>query len=245
MALIEQGLNDCEVARRTGIPRTTIRDWRRPRYVRRTECERCWRCWRPTRPLRFIDSDYAELLAMYLGDGCISEGPRAQQLRIALDAKYPQIISATRELLQRCFPDNAVGAVRAPGCVQVYVYSSHLGCVIPQQGPGKKHDRSIVLEPWQKRILESEPWPFIRGCIRTDGCVFVNRTDVHQERPNEYLSYDFSNRSHEIVSLFIAACDQVGVTTRPTFNSARRLWQVRIYRRESVASMLEHVGMKR
>jgi hypothetical protein len=30
LALIAGGLNDCEVARRTGIPRTTIRDWRAP-----------------------------------------------------------------------------------------------------------------------------------------------------------------------------------------------------------------------
>ena len=30
LALIEQGLNDCEVSRRIGIPRRTILDWRRP-----------------------------------------------------------------------------------------------------------------------------------------------------------------------------------------------------------------------
>ena len=36
LALVKSGLNDCEVARRTGISRTTIRDWRRPHYVRRS-----------------------------------------------------------------------------------------------------------------------------------------------------------------------------------------------------------------
>jgi hypothetical protein len=111
--------------------------------------------------------------------------------------------------------------------------------------PGKKHGRRIALEPWQDAIVTAEPWPFIRGLLRTDGCAFVNRTDVHRKRPNEYLSYDFSNRSDDIVGLFIAACDRVGVVTRPNFNHARGLWQVRINRRASVALMLENVGLKR
>ena len=33
LALIAAGVNDCEIARRLGIARTTIRDWRAPRYV--------------------------------------------------------------------------------------------------------------------------------------------------------------------------------------------------------------------
>ncbi|HEV8373977.1 MAG TPA: helix-turn-helix domain-containing protein [Actinomycetota bacterium] len=28
LGLARQGLNDCEIARRTGIPRGTVRDWR-------------------------------------------------------------------------------------------------------------------------------------------------------------------------------------------------------------------------
>ena len=70
--LIAQGLNDCEVSRRLGVPRRTILDWRRPSYVRRTNAEVCPRCWRPAKPMRFTAEDYSELLAMYLGDGCIS-----------------------------------------------------------------------------------------------------------------------------------------------------------------------------
>jgi hypothetical protein len=54
----------------------------------------------------FTPEDYAELLGFYLGDGCISSGPRTVRLRIALDLKYPQIIEAARALLARCFPQN-------------------------------------------------------------------------------------------------------------------------------------------
>ena len=80
--------------------------------------------------------------------------------------------------------------------------------------------------------------------IRSDGCVFVNRTDIHRSQPYEYLSYAFSNKSKDIVDIFQAACDLVGIERRVTYNPARALWHVRINRRESVSRMLESVGQK-
>jgi hypothetical protein len=69
LELLAVGHNDCEVARRLGIPRTTVRDWRRPTYVRKAETTICPRCWRPSqRPIAFSPADYSELLALYLGD---------------------------------------------------------------------------------------------------------------------------------------------------------------------------------
>lgn len=189
LELIAQGVNDCEISRRIGVPRATIRDWRRPRYVPRGPApETCIRCWRPSPRIRFSSADYAEFLALYLGDGCISEHPRTQRLRIALDKKYPQIIADASDLLDRCFPDNSVDQVDSIGGVYVSLYCAHLACLLPQHGPGRKHDRAIELEDWQSEILVEEPWPFIRGCIRTDGCAFINRTDVHRDEPYEYLS---------------------------------------------------------
>jgi hypothetical protein len=124
LALVEQGLN-CGVSRRTGIPRGTIRNWRRPTYVPRNGRPRlpeiCPRRWRGAKPMRFTPDDYAELLAMYLGDGCISEHARTQRLRVALDAKYPGIISAVKQLLARCLPTNPVGLVEAHGGSMVFV----------------------------------------------------------------------------------------------------------------------------
>ena len=70
--LIAAGLNDCEVSRRLGVPRRTIMDWRRPTYQSRNDyaVETCPRCWRAAKPMRFSEQDYAELLGIYLGDGC-------------------------------------------------------------------------------------------------------------------------------------------------------------------------------
>jgi hypothetical protein len=246
LALIEQGVNDCEISRRIGIPRGTIRDWRRPWYVPRDPTiprETCPRCWRCAKPMRFTPDDYAELLGTYLCDGSISSYPRTKRLRIALDVKYPGIIGDVRALLERCFPHNDVDEVQSIGCVHVSVYSTHPPCLFPQHGPGRKHERRIVLEPWQREHVEAAPWPFIRACIRTDGCTFINRTDVHRDQPYEYLTYQFSNMSKDIVELFLGACQHVGVFTRVNRNS-RGLWDVRINRRDSVAPMLEHVGLK-
>jgi hypothetical protein len=68
--LVALGLNDCEVSRRLGIPRRTIRDWR---ALPRRPFETCWRRWGTTSAVRFSADDYAELLGLYLGDGHITE----------------------------------------------------------------------------------------------------------------------------------------------------------------------------
>jgi intein/homing endonuclease len=235
LALIRAGTNDCEVGRRLGLPRTTVRDWRREAetvLVRPT----CPRCWRPAlRPIRFTEADYSELLGLYLGDGHIVRTSRSDRLRLFLDTRYEGIISDARALLERCFTAHRIGRFRTgKGTATILsVYSNHLACLFPQHGPGVKHARDITLEDWQTEIVEREPWMFIRGLIRSDGCVFVNRTG-----PYEYLSYDFSNRSSQIRELFMDACDRVEVEYR----GYRRY--VRIYRRESVALMQKHAGVK-
>jgi Homeodomain-like domain len=235
IALVEAGVNDCEVARRLGIPRTTIRDWRRwtpsPRIG-----EKCPRCGRTSlKSIAFTEADYAELLGLYLGDGHIVRTSRSDRLRLFLDTRYAQIIAEARLLLERCFPEHRVGQFRTgKGTTTILsVYYTHLACLFPQHGPGRKHRRNIVLEDWQTGILEREPWRFLRGCIRSDGCVFVNRTGRYA-----YTSYEFSNRSAQIRELFMDACDLVGVEYRPYSR------YVRIYRRTSVALMQQHVGMK-
>jgi hypothetical protein len=240
LALVAAGVNDCEVARRLGIPRTTVRDWRRPRYEPRNgvpmRSVRCWRCWEPARPVWFDADDYAELLGLYLGDGHITHLARTSRLRIFLDARYELVVDDCEALLRRCFPDNSVARViRHQGrMVVVYVHHAHLVCLFPQHGVGKKHERVIALEPWQREVVQSSPWSFLRGCIRSDGCVFVNRTGKY-----EYVSYEFANRSPGILGLFCEVCEHLGLRPR------RYAKHARLYRREDVAELLAHVGTKR
>ena len=105
--------------------------------------------------------------------------------------------------------------------------------MFPQHGPGKKHERAIVLEGWQRTIVDSAPWAFLRGCIRSDGCVFINRTGRY-----ESLSYGFANYSSDILDLVESICLAQGLRPR------RYTTAIRLDRREDVARLLEHVGVK-
>jgi hypothetical protein len=206
LRLIAAGINDCEVARRLRVARSTVRDWRRPSYVPRANgraSTACPFCGGRSPRIELDDADYAELLGIYLGDGHITFMARTERLRIALDAAHPNIVAETDALLRRVFPENQVGRVVADGghTVVLHVYNSHLSCLFPQAGPGKKHDRRLRFEDWQRARIAAAPWAFLRGCIRSDGCVFINRTG-----PYEYLSYSFFNLSPEILGLFVEIC---------------------------------------
>lgn len=232
--LIRDGWPDAHVAATLGVPRTTVRDWRLAQSPAFAACL-CPRCWHRTRRLSWTSGDYAELLGLYLGDGHILRVGRSFRLRISLDARYPVIVADTRALLRRGFPANRVGATsRDNGATQIVsVDHIHLPCLLPQHGPGRKHERRITLEPWQHEHVRQAPWRFLKGCIRSDGCVFVNRTGRYH-----YLSYDFSNRSSDILDLFERTCGDVGVQCR------RYERHIRVYRRASVAALLRHVGSK-
>ena len=146
------------------------------------------------------------------------------------------MVDESQALLRRRLPANGVRRVLFHEGAEVVldVYSNHLLCLFPQHGPGKKHERRIQLEPWQDELVERAPWAFLRGCIRSDGCAFVNRTGRY-----EYLSYGFANHSVDILDLFEGTCRLLGLRPR------RYERAVRLNRREDVARrLLEHVGLK-
>lgn len=232
LSLIASGLSDRQVAELVAVPPRTVLDWRRRPEPERPRCPRCDGL---MRPITLDRGDYAELLGLYLGDGHISPGRRTSALRISLDRNHPEIDADTLALLRRGFPQNRVQRLIADrgNTVVQKVYHCHLRCLFPQAGPGRKQDRPILLETWQQDIVDRKPWRLLRGLIRSDGCVFVNRTG-----PYEYLSYDFTNHSQDILDLFAATCTAVGVQHR------RYPVRIRVCQRPSVALLLHHVGVK-
>jgi hypothetical protein len=146
-----------------------------------------------------------------IGDGHITQMARAQRLRLMLDAKYPTIVEDAAELIARMVPANKIGRQypHEGRMVTLHAYHGHWTCLFPQHGPGKKHDRSIVLEPWQHELVARAPWAFLRGCIRSDGCFYINRTGKYA-----YESYSFANLSHDILGLFASTCALAGVECR-------------------------------
>jgi hypothetical protein len=137
----------------------------------RAACEHVFVLYRP--PYR---PAYSYMLGMYLGDGCLTGRERCKQFVVALDAAYPEIIDecwvAMALTLPGCRP---VKQKMHYECVRVVSGSVRWPEVFPQHGPGRKHDRPIVLEPWQREIVDAFPREFLRGLIHSDGCRTVNR----------------------------------------------------------------------
>jgi len=195
--LTAAGMNDCAVARETGIPLCTVRDWRhrpqiRPRPVSTSVCGVLHNF------STFPPATYNYLLGLYLGDGCISRSQRVWHLRITLDKKYPGIIGRCCDAIDALMSGQHATIAKQPtGCVVVSHYSKHWPCLLPQHGPGKKHLRPIRLEPWQDVLVSAATEEFVRGLIDSDGCrVVANERDVRSVR------YHSSNRSDDIRRLF-------------------------------------------
>ncbi len=115
----------------------------------------------------------------------------------------------------------------------------HRPCVLPQHGPGRKHERPIVLTTWQRDLVAEHPWPLIRALIHSDGCRANNHV-VTRGRAYSYPRYFFANESADILQILGTALDGVGVEWR--FN---RRHSISIARRSSVVLLEQHVGPKR
>jgi hypothetical protein len=173
---------------------------------------------------------------MYLGDGYIVRYPGTSVLRIYLHREQREIASRVRHAIATLVPWHRVGTNPHHGAsVVLHCYCHAWPELFPQHGPGRKHRRPIVLEPWQRDIVERHPWDFIRGCLESDGC--RHRRIVNGK---DYPAYAFTNHSTDILRLFMETCWRVGIGAR----QANRV-RVSIARRADVArvdAMLEIQG---
>jgi hypothetical protein len=238
LSLVAEGLNDCEVSRRTGISRRTILDWRhgraphasRTRAAARGPCPRC-----ESGPLD--EPAYSYLLGLYLGDGWLSRDPRAYRLRIVQDLRYPNLIELAITSIKRVRDGNGtVNTSSRVGCIEICASWQHWPCLFPQHGPGRKHHRSIVLEDWQNRIVGSYPRQLLRGLIHSDGCRTINRV---RDGRYAYPRYFFTNHSTDILEIFRQACDAAQIA-----HSSPKLDTISIARREAVAALDAFIGPK-
>jgi hypothetical protein len=237
LSFLAQGVSASAVARRTGIPRSTVRDWRDGRAPTRNRTSPC-----PLRDIESVaDSAYAYLLGMYLGDGCISDHGRGVfRLRITLDAAYPRIVAECATALEGVAPGKRayVHRRRDQRSAEVSSYWKHWPCLFPQHGAGPKHARRIVLAEWQRQTVARQIERFIRGLVHSDGTRIVAT-----ERKGRYVRrasrYAFSNRSEDILRLFQEACDAAGVHCTRASRT-----QIAVYSKAAVARLDEFVGPK-
>ena len=240
--LYATGLTAADVARRMGLPWSTVHHWcrgdRRFKVVSRSDASACPRCSEAA-----LDVErYAYLLGQYLGDGSIVRSQRTCRFTITCADSWPGVRDEVEAAVAAVLPTSSVSLRRRTGCTDVRSHSIHWTCLFPQHGHGKKHERSITLEQWQQEIVDAHPGVFLRGLIHSDGCRMTNWTQrrvAGELKRYEYPRYFFSNKSLDILALCCAALDRLGIAHR------RPRWDhVSVARREAVAALDVWVGPK-
>jgi hypothetical protein len=233
LRLAGAGMSAAVIGEQLGIPSSTIRQWTRGRVPRASRAGVCDVC-HVVHPFDELAPEYVYLLGLYLGDGCISTMPRTYRLRISLDAIYPQIIESAMDAIRRVRGGIVRAMPRPRRCVEVNSYWRAWPCLFPQHGPGKKHDRSIVLRDWQNRLVDAQAEQLLRGLIHSDGSRFQNTG-----RGWSAARYSFRQKSADIRSIFCEACDRIGVGWT---SSAMTVY---VSRKADVAILDRFIGPKR
>ncbi|HEY1515787.1 MAG TPA: helix-turn-helix domain-containing protein [Solirubrobacteraceae bacterium] len=237
--LVSEGLSDYAIARTTGIPRPTVRCWRRRNDPPRSASRRY--------PWQVTDPDaYCYVLGCYLGDGHVNQrSANGWELRIACDQRYPGIMAEIGIALVVTFPGSQPTRFAASTGASDVLRISHPGvaAAFPQHGRGPKHRRAIALAKWQAELTHAHPAALVRGLIHSDGCRAANRfkTRLPSGRVAEhsYIRYFFSNMSSDIRQIFQEHCEVLGI--RVTQSNPRNL---SVSRRDSVAILEQIVGEK-
>jgi len=246
LAASDAGMPDAANAELHGVAIKTIRRWRRD-YQRKglprgqihlaPPCPRC-------DGAALDHAAYAELLGWYLGDGYLSRGRRSVfNLHVYNDERYVELNARVALLMAKVKLGGRPHTRRTPGCVVTTVSWKHWLCLFPQHGPGYKHTRPIVLEPWQQEIVTEFPWDFLRGLFHSDGSRVNNwatREVGGVRKRYDYPRWMFVNSSDDILDLCTAALDRVGVAwKKPRVNC------VAVSRQAEVRRLDELIGPKR
>ncbi len=137
------------------------------------------------------------------------------------------------------WPDSQV---RAPGAIVVQMHWKHWPCLFPQHGPGRKHQRPIVLEDWQREIVEAHPGAFLRGLFHSDGSPGPQLGDPTRGRRDQALrvpALAVHQRRGDIRELCCWALDLVDIAWRQSN------WNcISVSRREAVARLDALIGPK-
>lgn len=241
--LARAGESDYTIARELGFPRSTVQRYRHlnalparhPRARRTVPL-----CWRPEN-----GKAYAYLLGAYLGDGHIWQASRAcWRLTVSLDRRYPLVVDEVQAAIEAADPTTTVRRHHyRPGAKLLVACSLIWPIAFPQHGPGRKHERPIVLADWQREITHEHPQALIRGLIHSDGSRCINRfkTQLPSGRVAEYAypRYFFTNVSDDIRGIFTEHCELLGI--RWTQSNWKN---ISVSHRDSVALLDAFVGPK-
>ena len=163
-------------------------------------------------------------------------------LHVFNDERYDVDNQRLQVLMASVKPGGLPHTRKVRGCVITTVSWRHWLCLFPQHGPGRKHERPIILEDWQRRIVEAHPGPFLRGLFHSDGCCVINSTKrvvAGETKVYRYPRWQFSNASADIRKMCCWALDLADIAWR---QSNRRV--ISVSRREAVDALDELIGPK-
>ena len=243
LLLKKENKNNCEISRITGIPRCTVRDWvNKPQKNlsdndflenKRNKYKNCIMFGEKKQKEKFIKA-YSYILGLYLGDGYIDFYPRSLRLRIFLDSKYVKLNDFVEKVLRFLFFKNKIykGFHGNKNCIYFSVYAKELESLFPHLGKGKKYNREIVFEDWQKNVLSGAE--LLMGLIHSDGCCYFS---------DGLMNFNFTNMSQDIHKIFQKYCTLYGIKFTISHKNGI-VFRTNINKREDVRKLYNMVGNK-
>lgn len=234
------GVDFGDICRTLRISRGTVGNWLygecARRYSEHPSPFRCPRC-KEAPGVPDEASSYAYLLGLYLGDGHLVTTARVPVLRVSCADAWPGLVELCEQAMLAVLA-RRVQRTHQQGCVSVQSVSKHWPCLLPQHGPGKKHDRVISLAEWQQPVIDQYAGHFLRGLFHSDGCRIANRI-TRKDQTYSYPRYLFVNQSADIMGLCQESLDRLGISWKMC-----RRDMLSVARKEAVAALDEHVGPK-
>lgn len=92
-------------------------------------------------------------------------------------------------------------------------YSRVWPCLLPQCGPGRKHERRIELTRWQQKLVARAPEQLVRGLLHSDGWRGTNKVRANGKLYT-YPRHQFSQVSLDIQRIFTDGLDALDVRWR-------------------------------
>jgi hypothetical protein len=200
-------------------------------------------------PSEFFSSEevkkaYSYIFAVYLCDGYIIEVKRKPGIFKMLffnDIKYPVNSNCWKDSLQLLVPNNTVNITKPTkrNIWLICAYSKLFSKMFPQYGVGKKHTRVLGLQDWQKQIITDYPREFIKGCIESDGSIYTQTIGKYK-----YTKYNLTNKSEEIIDMFLYCLGKVGIEKKKYFRTARDLFTIQNFNKEQTEIMKSIITSK-